>query len=84
MQVDRAKKQLLAIEREEMGLEDQLKDLEESLSDIRHHKEEYQRECTQLQNEQKKAAEHVQVVESTLSSLVQEIDKVRYFNLINC
>ena len=74
--VQRAEKQLNAIQREEDGLLEQLKQLQGKLQALKHHKEEYVGEYQHLQEEQKAARDQATLVERTLESLGEEIDKV--------
>ncbi|KAK7493209.1 hypothetical protein BaRGS_00015546 [Batillaria attramentaria] len=74
----RALRQLDAIQREEDMLLEQQQELEEKLRVIREHKDEYSGECQRLQAQQKESEERVALVEKTLQSLGEEIDKVRF------
>ena len=75
-QVKGAEKQLNAIQKAEDGLLEQLQQLQDELHGLRQQKEEYAGEYEQLQEEQKRASDQVSLVERTLKSLEEEIDKV--------
>ena len=74
--VKRAEKQVTAITKEENSLLQQIQDLEDKLRDLKHHKEEYTGEYQRLQEDHKTASEQLMLVERTLASLKEEIDKV--------
>ncbi|XP_076461274.1 uncharacterized protein LOC143293859 [Babylonia areolata] len=76
--VKRAEKQVKAIEKEESSLERQVQELQEQLRGLREHKEEYAGECRRLQEEFQAASQQVVLVEGTLKSLGEEIDKVQF------
>ena len=74
--VQRAEKQLNAIQKAEAGLVEQIQQLQDKLHGLRQQKEEYVGDYQQLQEEQKTASDQVSLVERTLKSLEEEIDKV--------
>lgn len=74
----RAQRQLENIQREEQTLMEQQQQLEEKLRMLQEHKEEYAGECQRLQEQQKTAEDRTALVERTLKSLGEEIDKVRF------
>lgn len=81
--VNRAKRQLEGIKREEEGLLEQQRQIEEKLTGLWGHQQEYLKEFEEMEVHMKSIHDEKVLLEQTLHSLQEEIDKVLLFALFS-